>query len=189
MTVDAKHTNMVFVRVPVDRLKALDAHLRAAEVRVSIGYLPTVQTAWERVTGAKPLDWIDEPTLAAMVRDGVRPRTGTIVSVRIPADHSGFAHRDELVYLPPAWFASDPPPRLPAVMMIGAELSHPSDWPESGDALRILNEFARKHHGVTPISVFPDSTGTFTTGLVNPPTDTVRSCGPEESPMGTWKFT
>jgi len=43
MTVDAKHTNMVFVRVPVDRLKALDAHLRAAEVRVSIGYLPTVR--------------------------------------------------------------------------------------------------------------------------------------------------
>ena len=43
MTVDAQHTNMVFVRVPTDRLKALDAHLRAAQVRVSIGYLPTVR--------------------------------------------------------------------------------------------------------------------------------------------------
>ncbi|WP_250627587.1 low-specificity L-threonine aldolase [Pinirhizobacter soli] len=43
MTVDAQHTNMVFVRVPVDRLQALDAHLRAADVRVSIGYLPTVR--------------------------------------------------------------------------------------------------------------------------------------------------
>ena len=143
----------------------------ASVLNASLGYLPTVRTAWERATGAQPPDWIDEPTLAAMVRDGVRPSKGTVVSVQIPADHSGFAHRNELVYLPPAWFASNPPPRLPAVMMIGAELSHSSDWPESGDALRILNEFALRHHGVTPIGVFPDSTGTFTndTECVNGP--------------------
>lgn len=38
-----RHTNMVFVRVPADRLAALDAHLRSAGVRISIGYLPTVR--------------------------------------------------------------------------------------------------------------------------------------------------
>ena len=37
------HTNMVFVEVPADRLRELDAHLRAASVRISIGYLPTLR--------------------------------------------------------------------------------------------------------------------------------------------------
>jgi threonine aldolase len=37
------HTNMVFVDVPVDRLRELDNHLRAASVRISIGYLPTLR--------------------------------------------------------------------------------------------------------------------------------------------------
>ncbi|HEX7731045.1 MAG TPA: beta-eliminating lyase-related protein, partial [Rhodanobacter sp.] len=38
-----QHTNMVFVDVPTDRLQALDAHLRAADIRISIGYLPTLR--------------------------------------------------------------------------------------------------------------------------------------------------
>ena len=38
-----QHTNMVFVRVPVQRLAALDAHLRGAGVRVAIGTLPTLR--------------------------------------------------------------------------------------------------------------------------------------------------
>jgi threonine aldolase len=37
------HTNMVFVDVPAERLRELDAHLRAASVRISIGYLPTLR--------------------------------------------------------------------------------------------------------------------------------------------------
>ena len=38
-----QHTNMVFVDVPVERLQALDADLRAAGIRISIGYLPTLR--------------------------------------------------------------------------------------------------------------------------------------------------
>ncbi len=38
-----QHTNMVFINVPADRLRALDAHLREAGIRISIGYLPTVR--------------------------------------------------------------------------------------------------------------------------------------------------
>jgi threonine aldolase len=34
---------MVFVDVPADRLRELDNHLRAASVRISIGYLPTLR--------------------------------------------------------------------------------------------------------------------------------------------------
>lgn len=42
-TVLGQHTNMVFVDVPVDRLHALDAHLRDARIRISIGTLPTLR--------------------------------------------------------------------------------------------------------------------------------------------------
>jgi threonine aldolase len=37
------HTNMVFVDVPADRLRELDVHLKAAQIRISIGYLPTLR--------------------------------------------------------------------------------------------------------------------------------------------------
>ncbi|WP_130619562.1 low-specificity L-threonine aldolase [Dyella amyloliquefaciens] len=36
-------TNMVFIDVPADRLRELDAHLRADGIRISIGYLPTLR--------------------------------------------------------------------------------------------------------------------------------------------------
>ena len=39
----SQHTNMVFINVPADRLRALDAHLRDAGIRISIGYLPTLR--------------------------------------------------------------------------------------------------------------------------------------------------
>ena len=38
-----QHTNMVFVEVPAERLRELDAHLRDAGIRISIGYLPTLR--------------------------------------------------------------------------------------------------------------------------------------------------
>jgi S-formylglutathione hydrolase FrmB len=130
-------------------------------LNASLGYLPTVRTAWQMATGAQPPGQIDQSRLAAMVANGVRPTQGTIVSVTIPDDQSGFAHRDEFVYLPPAWFESSPPPRLPVIMMIGAEMSPPSDWLEAGDASQILDEFAHRHRGMAPVVVFPDSTGAF----------------------------
>ena len=43
LAVLGQHTNMVFIDVPVERLRALDAHLREAGIRISIGYLPTLR--------------------------------------------------------------------------------------------------------------------------------------------------
>ena len=40
-------------------------------------------------------------------------RPGKVVPVDIPDDASGFVHRTEYVYLPPAWFAGATPPRCP----------------------------------------------------------------------------
>jgi threonine aldolase len=36
-------TNMVYVDVPADRLRDLDVHMKAAGIRISIGYLPTLR--------------------------------------------------------------------------------------------------------------------------------------------------
>lgn len=43
IAVVGQHTNMVFIDVEASRLRALDAHLKAHDVRASIGYLPTVR--------------------------------------------------------------------------------------------------------------------------------------------------
>jgi S-formylglutathione hydrolase FrmB len=126
------------------------------------GYVPTLSAAWNRVTGATLPDNTDEPTAWAMLRRNEKPTHGVMASVKIPADASGFRHRDELVYLPPAWFASDPPPQLPAVIMVGSEFGNPSDWPTIGRAQRTADEFATSHHGNAPILVFSDTSGEFT---------------------------
>lgn len=43
ITVAAQHTNMVFIDVAADRLRALAAHLDVHGVRASIGYLPNIR--------------------------------------------------------------------------------------------------------------------------------------------------
>ena len=89
------------------------------------------------------------------------PPKGTVVPVSISNTASGFRHRGELVYLPPAWYATDPPPRLPTVMMIGGEFNTPADWLRTGGAVKMLDDFAAAHHGNGPVVVFVDSGGAF----------------------------
>ncbi|QZH66831.1 alpha/beta hydrolase [Mycolicibacterium farcinogenes] len=132
-----------------------------AALNTATGYFPTVRSAWLRLTHTEPEQWIDEAQLAALQQKGEVPTRGTVVRVNIPGDASGFAHRTETVYLPPAWFASNPPPQLPAVIMMGGEFNHPNDWLQSTDALKTLDDFAALHHGNAPIIVFPDTSGKF----------------------------
>jgi S-formylglutathione hydrolase FrmB len=132
-----------------------------AALNTATGYLPTVRAAWLRLTHTEPEQWINEDQLAALQHKGKQPIRGTVVRVAIPGDASGFAHRSELVYLPPAWFSSTPPPQLPTVIMMGGEFSDPSDWLQSTSALRTLDDFAALHHGYTPAFVFPDISGKF----------------------------
>jgi S-formylglutathione hydrolase FrmB len=136
-----------------------------------VGYFPTVQTAWNQLT-AGPLP--DQTTLAAaqaMQRNGTVPSHGEVVPVNIPDNASHFTHRTELVYLPPAWFASDPPPKLPTVMMIAGEFNTPADWIRTGNAVSTIDAFAAAHHGNAPVFVFVDAGGSFNndTECVNGP--------------------
>lgn len=43
LTVAGQHTGMVFIEVPAERLAAFKAHIDAARIRMSIGYLPKIR--------------------------------------------------------------------------------------------------------------------------------------------------
>lgn len=126
-----------------------------------IGYFPTVSIAWNQLTDGPLPGETTRAAVKTMAAQGVVPARGALVKVRISAAASHFAHRDEFVYLPPLWFAADPPPRLPTVMMVGGEFHTPGDWVRAGGAVTALDAFAAEHAGAAPVAVFVDSGGTF----------------------------
>jgi S-formylglutathione hydrolase FrmB len=126
-----------------------------------VGYFPTALAAWDQLTSRPLPDQIDRLRVTAMQLEGTKPTKGVVVPVTIGADASHFPHRQELVYLPPAWFNSNPPPRLPAVMMISSAFNTPADWLRPGGAFTAIDDFAARHHGFAPVLVFVDPTGTF----------------------------
>lgn len=150
---------------------AVPCALLAAAVSLNqwVGYYPTVQAAWGAVTAGPLPHQVDAAALASM-RDTHRD-TGALVEVDIPKDASGFTHRSEYVYLPPAWFAGPTPPQLPVVMMIAGEFNTPADWMRSGNAMPIIDAYAAAHGGNAPIFVFVDVGGSFNndTECVNGP--------------------
>jgi S-formylglutathione hydrolase FrmB len=126
-----------------------------------VGYFPTVHTAWNQLTAGPLPDQTDLGTVNTIAAMGIRPQHGSLVPVRIPDDASHFKHRGELVYLPPAWFDTSPPPQLPTVMMIGGEFNTPADWARAGNAVKTIDELAAAHDGNAPVFVFVDSGGAF----------------------------
>ena len=116
-----------------------------------VGYVSTTATAWDRLTGAPLGGQIDATTFRKMRDKGETPINGTVMAVTIP---------DDVVYLPPAWYATKPPPALPVVMMIGGEFGHPADWPSVG-AQKILDDFAAAHGGNAPVVVWVHHSGAF----------------------------
>jgi S-formylglutathione hydrolase FrmB len=135
-----------------------------------VGYFPTVQTAWGELTAGPLTDETEMGTVTAMKTAGTVPSHGQVVQVDIPDTGSGFSHRTEVVYLPPAWFAKDAPP-LPTVMMIAGEFNTPADWLRIGNVASLFDNFAALHGGYTPVFVFVDTGGSFNndTECVNGP--------------------
>jgi S-formylglutathione hydrolase FrmB len=126
-----------------------------------VGYFPTVPAAWNQLTSGPLPDQTDQATVTALAAKQARPAHGSVVPLVIPADASHFKHRGELVYLPPEWFASSPPPALPTVMMIGGQFNTPADWTRAGNAVKTIDDFAATHHGKAPVLVFVDPGGAF----------------------------
>jgi S-formylglutathione hydrolase FrmB len=125
------------------------------------GYFPTVQTAWDQLTAGPLPHETDAAGVAAMSAARLQPPHGVVVPVAIGDNASHFKHRGELVYLPPAWFSTSPPPPLPTVMMIGGEFNTPADWLRTGNAARTIDELAATHGGSAPVFVFVDAGGAF----------------------------
>lgn len=134
-----------------------------------VGYYPTLKAAWGAVTAGPLPHQIDASELPGL--RNTSPSTGKLVKANIPDTASGFAHRSEYVYLPPAWFAGSTPPQLPVVVMIAGEFNTPADWMRSGNVMPIIDGYAAGHGGQAPIFVFVDSGGSFNndTECVNGP--------------------
>lgn len=126
-----------------------------------VGYFPTVQTAWGQLTGGPLPGQTDHDTVAKMLATQTIPAKGKLLPVNIPSDASKFKHRGELVYLPPVYFSSNPPPALPTVMMIGGQFNTAADWIRSANAVNSIDEFAARNGGNAPVFVFADSGGAF----------------------------
>jgi S-formylglutathione hydrolase FrmB len=143
----------------------------ALPLNLWVGYFPTVQVAWNQLTAGPLPDQTDAVTVTTMQKQHAIPAKGTVVPVNIPDVASGFKHRGELVYLPRAWYATDPPPALPTVMMIGGEFNNTADWLRAGNAVKTIDDFAAAHGGNAPVFVFVDVGGSFNndTECVNGP--------------------
>ncbi len=124
-----------------------------------VGYYPTIQKAWGDLTSGPLPDQIDAKDLPGL--RNTHPDTGRLVTVDVPDEGSGFKRRSEYVYLPPIWFSGDTPPKLPAVMMIAGEFSNPSNWIRTGNAITVVDGYAKAHGGAAPVLVFVDSSGSF----------------------------
>lgn len=137
-----------------------------------VGYVRSVQSGWAQLTAGPLPNQADMATVTAAreQRRGPTMTKGKLVPVDIPADASGFRHRKEIVYLPPAWFDSTRT-ELPTIMMIGGEFNTPSDWIRSGNAVEVADAFASQHGGNAPVMVFVDAGGSFNndTECVNGP--------------------
>jgi hypothetical protein len=116
----------------------------AIALNMWVGYCPTVQLAWNQLTAGPLPDETDAAGLRARQQAHDTAGHGAVVSVDIPWAASGFRHREELVYLPPAWFVTTPPPALPPVMMIGGAFNTPEDWLRAGDAITAADSVCRQ---------------------------------------------
>lgn len=86
------------------------------------------------------------------------PAGGTLTSAPIPATKSGFSARDAWIYLPPAYQAT-PRAQLPVLLLLAGEPGSPRDWVDGGDIVTMMDTFASQHHGLAPVVVMADDTG------------------------------
>lgn len=92
------------------------------------------------------------------------PSDGRILTAVIPGSTSGFTARAAEIYLPPAYFAK-PRPLLPVLVLLAGQPGSPQDWLDGGQLVPTADGFARHHHGLAPVVVVADGTGSQ---LANP---------------------
>lgn len=91
----------------------------------------------------------------------IMPRRGRVGTVSIPGTVSHFDARDAEVYLPPAALVASAP-ALPVVILMSGQPGSPESVMTAGRVPHILNDLARRDHGLAPIVVVPDQLGSLT---------------------------
>jgi len=86
------------------------------------------------------------------------PAKGELSQVSIPPTLSGFTARPAWIYLPPAALAT-PPARLPVLLLLAGQPGSPRDWIDAGQLPQMMDGYAAGHHGLAPIVVMADGTG------------------------------
>lgn len=87
------------------------------------------------------------------------PAHGTLAQAPIPGTVSGFAARDAMIYLPPAYLASRAV-RLPVLVLVAGQPGGPQRWLDAGNLGPIMDAFAAAHRGLAPVVVVADPNGT-----------------------------
>jgi enterochelin esterase-like enzyme len=127
----------------------------ANAINAEIGYYPTLRDAWRAISHA-PMPAVIDLAQLGTIPPGTP--TGHVVAVPIPNTLSNFRHRQEFVFVPPAWFRQ-PRPHLPVLELIGGVFAAPDDWIRAGHAVEIADAYAAQHGGLAPILAFTDATG------------------------------
>jgi enterochelin esterase-like enzyme len=144
----------------------------AVKINAFYGQFPTLRAVIglpdpRQVAFSRNATWVDAPFLGrqgqALQDEWTPPATmpghGVISQVRIPPVVSGFAARDAYVYLPPAYLTAQRP-LLPVLVLLHGQPGAPGDWVQSGQLGAMMDAFAAEHHGLAPVVVDADDTGT-----------------------------
>jgi S-formylglutathione hydrolase FrmB len=85
---------------------------------------------------------------------------GRLYSTPIPGKISKFKTRNAWVYVPAIASADPNALNLPVLVLLAGFPGGPTDWLHGVNLVSTMNAFAKQHHGITPIVVVPDDTGT-----------------------------
>lgn len=133
----------------------INAHYATYE---SLGVLTGSNVTWTDWDAARPAPARSVVPVAQWRAPAGLPEQGTVSTVPLPAADPGYAPRDAVVYLPPAYRA-DPRPALPVVVLMAGVPGSPADWAGPGRMGETLDAFAAEHGGVAPVVVSVDPLG------------------------------
>lgn len=85
---------------------------------------------------------------------------GAMVTIPLAGTTSGFPARDAIAYIPPAYF-TQPKLRLPVLVLLAGNPGEPKQWFGAGDAEHTADQYQAAHHGVSPIVISVDGTGSL----------------------------
>lgn len=153
--------------VPVTALISLAHHAGRRVLMATVAVFTSLAVA-----GLANMEYQSYPTVASLDPSPVTQtisydqlasyngrEAGAIVTVDLPGTTSGFAARQAIAYLPPAYFAGKD---LPVIVLLHGNPGGPEQWFGSGEAAQTANTFQQANGGVSPIVVAVDATGSET---------------------------